>query len=130
MGRVFLIYTPKKIQENRKLWVEALRSNDYISCRADKAWIMDLDGGISPVGVAMDVTGLGQWVSSLIGGMGYKIKSSSENILGDFYGWHNSAEVVEKMMVVSDWFTWERLTFREIADRLEIKFKGDWAYGD
>ena len=50
-------YTPEQQKEHRRLWVQALRSGKY----AQYLGYLHTNGGFCCLGVACDISGLGEW---------------------------------------------------------------------
>ena len=52
-----MIYTPEEQKENRKKWVDALRLGEYKQAKQ----ALKTDEGYCCLGVACDISGLGEW---------------------------------------------------------------------
>ena len=120
-------YTEKETREHRKAWVEALRSDDYEQAQSVLRYI---DNQYCCLGVACDISGLGEWVL-YEGQYSYVTDRDSEIELlpievQDWLGLKSStgrhfSDTFQEGKSLSDLNDNYNLTFDDIADIIEAE---------
>lgn len=122
-------YTPEQQREHRKLWVEALRSGKYQQALDD---LRDNTGAMCCLGVACEISGLGQWDGSGRYVTDHDRHSGELNPNSDMTDWLGLANGAGSFGSVNEHDRRESLahlndtgkSFSEIADIIEAEPEG------
>ena len=111
------VYTKEEIKENRKKWLDALRSDKYI--QGYGALKRVFGGEMCAFGIGCEVSQVGNWEHKSYGTYFY---NSLQKVLR-FYGIPTSIERKSSIYVMIKWNDEERLNFQEYSNRLECFFE-------
>ena len=108
-------YTPEEQAQNRKQWVTALRSDDYVQATGR---LRDGDR-FCCLGVACDISGLAEWEE---GNRYLEEKETLPQQVRDWLGLENAAGgyIASSLSNLND----TRVSFDEIADMIESEPRG------